>query len=300
MSLRGVAQRLLGDLDRTKIGDYAYLKGALEQRFSPIERETAYRCEFRNRRRQKSESAADYGYALRRLACRAFPTIPVSAREDILIDQYICGLGSQEIRKLVQFGHPKTLDDAMASAIEYEAFEGTWPSLQKPVNKEIPFRALRSKQDLQTTNTETGNQKESKDSDTQSNIDNLTRAVKSLQESVDTVAKLSTENTRQINMVIGNMQKKDNNTTYLVKHQATRANLIECYTCHGLGHISRDCPAKKNPNRPNSRLDNRVKPEPVAKNGVELNKKGLILRPKVWPPVMNVIRRVIKTLKGQL
>ncbi|KAL3885399.1 hypothetical protein ACJMK2_025462 [Sinanodonta woodiana] len=145
----------------------------------------------------------------------------------------------------------RLLDDAMASAIEYEAFEGTWPSLQKPVNKEIPVRALSSKQDLPQTNTETGNQKESKDSATQSNIDNLTRAVKSLQESVDTVAKLSTENTRQINMVIGNMQKKDSNTTYRVKHQATRANLIECYTCHGLGHMSRDCPAKKNPNRPN-------------------------------------------------
>ncbi|KAL3883606.1 hypothetical protein ACJMK2_029852 [Sinanodonta woodiana] len=158
----------------------------------------------------------------------------------------------KEPNKANEFGHNKySEDDAMASAIEYEAFEGTWPSLQKPVNKEIPVRALRSKQDLPQTNTETGNQKESKDSDTQSNIDNLTRAVKSLQESVDTVAKLSTENTRQINMVIGNMQKKDSNTTYRVKHQATRANLIECYTCHGLGHMSRDCPAKKNPNRPN-------------------------------------------------
>ncbi|KAK3590793.1 hypothetical protein CHS0354_038731 [Potamilus streckersoni] len=68
MSLRGIAQGLLGDLDRTKIGDYDFLKSVLEQRFSPIERKTAYRCEFRNRRRQKSESAADYGYALKRLA----------------------------------------------------------------------------------------------------------------------------------------------------------------------------------------------------------------------------------------
>ncbi|KAL3889792.1 hypothetical protein ACJMK2_002120 [Sinanodonta woodiana] len=132
-------------------------------------------------------------------------------------------------------------NDALTSAIEYEAFEGTWST-------------LRSEQDLPQTNTEKSNQKESKGNDTRSSIDNLTRTVKSLQESVDTVVKLSTENTRQINLVIVNMKKTDRNTTYRAKHQTTRANPIECYTGRGLGHMSRDCPEKKNPNRPNSIL----------------------------------------------
>ncbi|KAK3607110.1 hypothetical protein CHS0354_026320 [Potamilus streckersoni] len=142
-----------------------------EQRFSPIERETAYRCKFRNRGRPKSEYPADYGFVMRRLACRESPTIPVSAGKT-LINQYI--------------------DDAMVNAIEYEAFEGTWPNLQKPVNKMIPVRALCSKHGLPQSNTEPGNKNESKDNDMRSNIDNLTREVKALQESVDIEAKLST------------------------------------------------------------------------------------------------------------
>jgi hypothetical protein len=32
-------------------------------------------CEFRNSRRKREESVADYGYALKRLAIRAFPSI---------------------------------------------------------------------------------------------------------------------------------------------------------------------------------------------------------------------------------
>ena len=73
MSLRGVAQRVLGELPREILCHYETLKSVLMQRFCPPERVTAYRCEFRNRRRNREESVVEYGYALKRLASRAFP-----------------------------------------------------------------------------------------------------------------------------------------------------------------------------------------------------------------------------------
>lgn len=56
--------------------------------FCPSERETAHRCEFRARRRLRVETVSDYGDALNRLANRAFSNIPMSSREDLIIDQY--------------------------------------------------------------------------------------------------------------------------------------------------------------------------------------------------------------------
>ena len=55
IKLRGEAQKLLSSLSYTQFTDYATLKQALIQRFSPKERELTYRCEFRNRRRMKDE-----------------------------------------------------------------------------------------------------------------------------------------------------------------------------------------------------------------------------------------------------
>ena len=87
------------------------------QRFCPPEYETAYRCEFRNRRRNRDESAADYGYALKRLGNRAFPSIPLPLRESLIVEQYVSGLISPELKRHVQFAHPSTLDRANSLAV---------------------------------------------------------------------------------------------------------------------------------------------------------------------------------------
>ena len=93
MSLRGNAQRILSELTTAELSNYRFLKHSLSQRFCPPEREIAHRCEFRNRKRQSNETVADFGYALRRLSSLAYPHLPVDARESVLIEQYIAGLG---------------------------------------------------------------------------------------------------------------------------------------------------------------------------------------------------------------
>ena len=55
MSLRGRAQRVLSELSIREMNNYSELKCALTQRFSPHEHETAYRCDFRTRRRKPNE-----------------------------------------------------------------------------------------------------------------------------------------------------------------------------------------------------------------------------------------------------
>lgn len=55
MSLRGQAQKLLGELKPGELINYESLKRILSQRYDPQERSVAYRYEFRARRLQKNE-----------------------------------------------------------------------------------------------------------------------------------------------------------------------------------------------------------------------------------------------------
>ena len=109
MCLRGPAQKILSDLTLGQLSDYTSIKSALAQRFHPRESEVAYRCEFRNLKRQKDETVADYGYRLRRSAQKAYPALKCSDIEPTVIDQYIHGLNNHELKKHVQFHHPQTL-----------------------------------------------------------------------------------------------------------------------------------------------------------------------------------------------
>ena len=130
--LRGKAQTILTSLTYEHYNDYTSLKRALTQRFNPEEREIAHRCEFKNRRRQKNEQPADFGYALQRLGRKAYPSMPYSSLEIHILDQFIMGLGSFELQKHVQFHHPKTLEQAINLATEYVAMCKNLDRIEKP------------------------------------------------------------------------------------------------------------------------------------------------------------------------
>ena len=137
MSLRGIAQRAFSKITSDVLFHYESLKFALSQRFCPPERETTFRCEFCNRRRKREESVSDFGYALKRLATRAFPSIPFDARESLIIEQYISGLGDADLKRHVQFSHPSSLDNAISLALEFEASEGSQIVPRKPKSEDI-------------------------------------------------------------------------------------------------------------------------------------------------------------------
>jgi hypothetical protein len=73
MSLRRPAQKLLSDLNSDNFKNFELLKETLGKVFNPIERETAFRCELRNRKQKKQESASNFGSTLQRFYSLAFP-----------------------------------------------------------------------------------------------------------------------------------------------------------------------------------------------------------------------------------
>ena len=64
-----------------------------------------------------------YTQALRRLAIKALPNLPMDSQHQWVLDQFELGLNNTELQKHVKFGHPTGLNEAILLAIELEAFE---------------------------------------------------------------------------------------------------------------------------------------------------------------------------------
>ena len=81
------------------------LKTKLSHTFNPQERENAYKCEFRNRRGMEDKSPSDFGFALRCLSLKAFPSLPYSALETHVrpVQRWLRPSGIIEIRSISAF-----------------------------------------------------------------------------------------------------------------------------------------------------------------------------------------------------
>ena len=123
MSLRSSTQRVLCELAMEDLTDYMRLRTALSNRFYSPDHETAYRCEFKTRRRNREGTEVDYGYWLKRLSSRASSNIQMVMRESLIIEQCVSGLGNPELKRHVQFAHLSTLDRIISIAVEFEALE---------------------------------------------------------------------------------------------------------------------------------------------------------------------------------
>lgn len=247
MCLRGRAQRVLSELTNRELNNYVELKSALTQRFCPVEREAAYRCDFRNRRRKFGESVADYGYTLRRLASRAFPSFPLEMREGLTVEQFVTGLGSQELKRYVQFSHPKSLDRAISLALEFESFEGSQDALRKPRDTEkLPQRQCSAL--ISPERNDSGNHTNSED----------------LEKSIERIVQ------KTLSMYVD--KKPENQSRRFVGSRN-----VKCYTCKQSGHISKNCPHNQG-NERQSRL------ETGSGNDIShLNESGLRSRPQAQP-----------------
>ena len=222
MCLRGQAQKLLGQLRPSELNDFEQLKRVLTQRYDPQERSVAYRCEFRSRKRQKNESPSDFAYALRRLVSLAFPEMPYDCREINVLEQYLSTLGTSELKEHVIFKNLKSVDEAIAYTVEYEAVKGCQFFPSKPANQQEEGYVQAIKH-----NTSMAEQ-------TSYNQSDLNKLIQTLNESVEkwnlTLQKLSRANTNRSR-----------------KRQLDYSNYT-CFNCEETGHIARNCPNKSKQN----------------------------------------------------
>lgn len=251
MSLRGVAQRALSELPSETLSSYESLKLALMLRFSPPERETSYRCEFRNRRRFPGETVTEYGFALKRLGGRAFPTIPSDMRESLIVEQYILGFSDPKIKRHIQFSHPATLDRAISLAVEFEAFEGSLNVLRKPAPEleHTPVMALSRSGSVQKSEME---------NNSSAKLTALENSIKDIQESLKLIAKTPRAAAND------GRSSQDQNRTYRGRRG------VQCYFCKKDGHIRRDCPERQQSNPRNASGESTVGPN-TTENGDPLN-----------------------------
>lgn len=135
--MKGEALSVLGDLPFSLRFDYRALVQELNRRFNPPEREAAWKLEFRNRQRSSTESVMTYAYDLKKLANKAFPRMSYETRDLWVMDQFQNGLSDKDMKRHVQFGHPKSLHEAISLAVEFEAFEGGSKGLRKPKLGEV-------------------------------------------------------------------------------------------------------------------------------------------------------------------
>ena len=238
MCLRGVAQKTLSDLTIGLLSDYSALKNVLSQRFNPREIEIAHRCEFRNIKRQKDDTVADYGHRLRRLAQKAYPTLRYHEIEPTVIDQYIHGLNNYDLKKHVQFHHPQTLNQAIAFATEYEAFLGPIDKIGKPKDDQEAYT-------LQTLQPHTfENPRTSEERNILAQISNMIDA--KFQEYFKEHRTISiNRNESQGFAETSRNSGSANNTAWRnppTPRQFDKPREIICFYCQEVGHIKSRCP----------------------------------------------------------
>ena len=137
-----------------------------------------------------------------------------------VLEQYLLGVGSTDLREHIIFRHPKTVDEAIAHTVEYEAVKGTYSGPVKPLfDEKAHSNAVRVKQ----ANT---SEQDTQPTCTHTDINDM------LQKLLKCMEQLTEYSNKQ--------------TRYRV-----RRNLedVECFRCHKKGHYANKCPNKGNPNQ---------------------------------------------------
>ena len=107
---------------------YATAKQTLQERFEPESKRMLYKAEFETRKKQKSESWADFSDDLRRLDDKAFPKLQIKAREELALRRYLDQLCPPQISFAVKQQRPKNLHEAVSSTVELETYLPKEPS----------------------------------------------------------------------------------------------------------------------------------------------------------------------------
>ncbi len=207
LAFDGPALRYLSEFSYTVLNDFDLLVQELFRRHDPSERAEAWKIEFKNRKRESNESFSKYSQELKRLCSKAYPNMPSIATEQWILDTFIQGLSDREMRKHIQFAHPKSVEEAVSYAIEYDAYVSScndYANIRKPKNGElnaIHFDINGQQAEINAINGDTQNSK-----------------------------------IKQLENELAEMKKKLDNS-----NQVSSGRKLECFYCHKPGHIRANC-----------------------------------------------------------
>ena len=122
MSLRGRARGVIRQSEEWQTLAYEELVERLEQMFCPKGQSELYLAQLRVKYQQPQESLQDFSQAVIKLTDRAYEGMPEQSRDRIARDHFMANIRDREIRSAVHLSRPNTVDEALRTALETEAF----------------------------------------------------------------------------------------------------------------------------------------------------------------------------------
>ena len=95
---------------------------ALESRYGSKHQTETYRAQLRCRTRKREETLPELAQAVQRLTRQAYPNAPTSLQDILARDHFIDALPESEVRWRIDQARPRSLRDALTTALEIEAF----------------------------------------------------------------------------------------------------------------------------------------------------------------------------------
>ena len=122
VSLEGGARRLLAGVDPGAEGGYELLKGALRRRYAPRNQAESYKAMIRTRVKRPEESLQDLSEDIWRMMRLAYPEADARTLDSMGKDRFLDSLGDEQLRHWVFQSKPRTLEEAVMTAVEAEAY----------------------------------------------------------------------------------------------------------------------------------------------------------------------------------
>ena len=121
-ALRGEAQRILHGMSDSGCNDYSKLVARLELHFGVEKQAELFQAKLHNRRQQDGESLKALSADVRSMSSLAYQDLAPSAQECFAVQHFIDAVSDVDHRMRLRRDKPRTLDEALLTACELEAF----------------------------------------------------------------------------------------------------------------------------------------------------------------------------------
>lgn len=223
-ALRGQAQKILHGMSDDDCRDYNKLVARLELSFGVETQQELHQARLLNRHQLEGESLRSLAADIRDSCSLAYQDLPPSAIERFCVQHFIDAINDHDDRMRLRREKPRSLDEALATACELEAFRLLETSKRKAVN----MRSITTENENKMANT--------------SQVAQL-----DIQEKFD---QLKQQQEKQFNNLCSQIQQLLQDNTKNNRSEAAfrpRRNLngnreqVECWYCKEKGHLRRDC-----------------------------------------------------------